>query len=189
MKNNRLQILFLSILISLLTFACTIFIGGPAYPEKSIPISTQAAGEFLTYIESAATAGSETGTVSIIITESQLTSYFAMKLADQTDPMITNPQVYLQDNEIQIFGTAQQGYFQATISIILTARVNEDGSLSIDFTSADLGPLPVPDGFADTLTSLIEEAFTGTIGPVATGIRLTDISISEGRLTLTGETR
>lgn len=112
-----------------------------------------------------------------------------MKLAGQSEPMITNPQIYLQDGQIQIFGTAQKGYFQATISVVLSAHINEDGSLNIALSSADLGPLPVPDGFTDTITSLIEEAFTGSIGPIATGLRVTSISISEGQIILTGKMR
>ena len=110
--------------------------------------------------------------MTLLISEAQLTSYLAGKLQIQAQPLFTDPQVYLQDGQIQIYGTAQQGYFQATIEIVVTAGVDDQGQLKIELTSADFGPLPIPAGLKDAVTAAIQEAYTGAIGPSAVGFRL-----------------
>jgi uncharacterized protein YpmS len=187
MKLNRFVLLAVLAVFVFVMLACTIFIGGPDYPDRTIPVSTEAVGELQASIEQALALGAATGQVTFTITEPQLTSYLAMKLQQQTDPFLTNPQVYLQDGQIQIYGTAVQGYFQATAAIILTAGVDDTGQLVIELTSADFGPLPVPEGLLDAITAMVEEAFTGAVGPVATGIRLTSITVANGVMTVTGQ--
>lgn len=189
MKPRNLKLLTILVFFVFTMLACTIFVGGPDYPDRAIPISTEAVGELQTSIEQAITLGADSGQVILIITEPQMTSYLAMKLQQQTDPFLTKPQVYLQDGQIQIYGTAEQGYFQATAVIILTAGIDDGGQLTLVLTSADFGPLPVPEGLLDAITTVIEEAFTGTIGPVATGIRITGITVADGMMSITGQIR
>ncbi len=174
-------ILLLSIL------ACTVNVGGPAYPTPAIPISTEAMGQLNATMEAAVSAGAGSGQVTLVINEEQLTSYLAYQLQSQTQPIITNPQVYLQDGQIRLYGTARQGYFEATASIILTAGIDQQGQLKIDLTSADFGPLPVPNGLLDVITGMVKEAYTGALGPVATGFRLTSIEIGNGTMTIVGQ--
>jgi len=182
-KNVSLAILF----ILLTMMACTIFIGGPEYPDRSVPVSTEAVGDLQQSIAEAIAAGAVTGEVTITISEVQLTSYLAMKLQAQADPLLTDPQVYLQDGQIQVYGRAHKGNLEATALIILTAGVDENGDLDIQLASANFGPLPVPTGLLEVLTAMIDEAFTGSVGPVATGIRLTDVTIADGVMTIRGE--
>ena len=189
MKKRKL-LLFTGISILVLAIlACTINIGGPAYPDQHITVSTEAAGEIQSVVQTAVAAGAETGQISLVLNETQLTSYLAYYLAAMSKPVFTDPQVYLQNSQIQIYGTASQGYFQATVSIVLTAGVDDQGQLKVVLTSADFGPLPVPAGLKDTVTAAIQEAYTGAIGPVATGFRLKNITIANGTMTITGMTK
>ena len=98
-----LLILFLSIL------ACTINIGGPAYPDQRIPVSTEAVGELQSAVETSVAAGEASGRVTLVITETQLTSYLAARLQSQAQPLFTDPQVYLRDGQIQIYRTGPTG--------------------------------------------------------------------------------
>jgi hypothetical protein len=175
--------LFLAIL------ACTINIGGPAYPDRRIPVSTQAVGELLSAVETAVAASADSGQISLVITEPQVTSYLATNLQTQTQPLFTDPQVYLQDGQIQIFGTARQGYFLATIELVVTAGVDAQGQLKIELTKADFGPLPVPAGLQEAVTAAIQEAYTGAIGPAAVGFRLESITVTDGTLIIVGRTK
>ena len=77
MSRNR-TLLFLTTLI-LATLACSMFVGGPDYPEGTIPVSTQAVESLKTQIEAAVQAGAESGVVTLQITEEQITSYIAFK--------------------------------------------------------------------------------------------------------------
>ena len=120
------------------------------------------------------------------MTEIQMTSFLYQKLQEQPDPFITNPQVYLRDGQIQIYGTAESGYFYATVTIILTAAPDENGQLTIELVDANFGPLPAPEGLKEAITAVVSEAYTGSLGPVATGFRIESITIEDGLITLTG---
>lgn len=183
-KKNFITFALMTLLLAII--ACTINIGGPAYPTPAIPISTEAILSLEQDIQTAVASGAQAGRITLVITEPQLTSYLAFKLETQSDPFITNPQAYLRDGQMQIYGTARQGYFEATVNIILTAGVDEQGQLKIELTSADFGPLPVPDDLKAAITTIIAEAYAGMLGPVATGFRLEGIIIADGTMTLTG---
>jgi hypothetical protein len=188
--NGRTKIFFAAALLLLLSvLACTINVGGPAYPTPTIPISTEAAGELNTNIQTAVAAGVDSGVITLVLTEPELTSYLYYRLANQTDPFITNPQVYLRDNQMSIYGTAAQGNFEAYVKIVVAASVDAQGQLQIDLTTVDFGPLPVPTGLNDIVTAVIKEAYTGALGPVATGFRLETINIADGTMTITGRTK
>jgi hypothetical protein len=178
----------ISILI-LAELACTMNIGGPAYSNRTIPVSTEAVGDLSSAIETELANGAESGQFTLKFTEIQLTSYLSYTLHAQSQPIITNPQVFLQDGKLQIYGTATQGYLQATLSMAFSVGVDEQGQLKIQLISADFGPLPVPNGLIEIATAAIQEAFTGAIGPAATGFRLLSVTIADGTMNIVGETK
>ena len=186
MVAKKLSLLFGPFVLSLAILACTVNIGGPAYPDQHIPVSTTAAGELQSALQTAAAMGKVSGRETLVLTESQLTSYLAARLGTQEHPLLANPQVYLRNGQVQIYGTAQQGYIQANIKIVVTAGVDEQGQPKIELTSADFGPLPVPAGLKDTITAVVQEAYTGAIGPTASGFLLESITISNGTMTIVG---
>ena len=187
MKTHKISLFICFIVMALAILACTMNIGGPDYPTLSIPVSTEAVGELQSSQETAVAAGAVTGQVTLTFTEPQLTSYLYYKLQSQDKPLITNPQVYLRDDQLQVYGTASEGYFEATARIILSAGVDDQGQLKIELTSADFGPIPVPDGLKDIITATIQEAYIGALGPVATGFRLQSVTISDGMMTIVGQ--
>lgn len=195
MKKSIPLPLFLAILI-LASIACTVFVGGPDYSDRApIPVSPEAAESLKEEIKRAFEAGAASGEVTINITETQITSVLMLRL--QTDqnlqqdekPLITEPQVYLRDGQMQIFGKTQQGMFTANIGIIVSVSVDENGRPKIEIVSADFGPLPAPEGLTATISAMIQEAYTGSVGPVATGLRIQTISIADGMMTITGRIR
>lgn len=195
MKKKQPLLLFLITLI-LTSLACTVFVGGPDYSDRApIAVSNEAAESLKEEIKRAFEAGAATGEVTINITETQITSVLALRL--QTDPnmqqdskpLITDPQVYLRDGQMQIFGKTQQGMFAANIGIIVSVGVDENSKPKIEIISADFGPLPAPEGLNNAISAMIDEAYTGSVGPVATGLRIQTISISNGVMTITGRIR
>lgn len=168
------------------TLACTIFVGGPDYPDTPIPVSTQAVGTLQDQVQQAVVNGAESGIVTFQINESQLTSYLAYQFQSESDPLLTDPQVLLRDGQMTIYGKAQSGMFIANLSIATQVSVDENGQPQIAITQSDFGPLPAPQGLNDAVSALLEEAFTGSLGPVATGFRLESITIADGVMTVTG---
>jgi len=184
MKKYRI-FLFFSLLI-FASLACSLFIGGPDYPEEKIPVSAQEVINLKVNIEEAVLAGAETGEITIQITEPQLTSFLAFKMADQENPPFTDPQVFLRDGQMKIYGRVERGFWNANVLVTLNVSIDQDGQPKLEIATADFGPFEAPNGLKQTLTAVITEAYTGSLGPVATGFRLDNITIEGGLMTVTG---
>ena len=174
-------------LIALLaaTLACSIFVGGPAIPTES-PVATPTAPSLSDQIDQAVTAAATSGEISLQITEGQLTSFLADKLSQQANPVISDPRVVLQSGQMIVYGKAVSGAFVANVSMTLQASVDSNGQPQIQVVKTDFGPIPAPQGFNDMITASFQEAFTGYLGPVATGFRLDSITIGNGVMTVSG---
>lgn len=157
--------------------------GGPKLPASPIPVSTEAAGEMQTTVQTAVAAAAQSGTLELTFNEEQITSYVAVKLAEQTEAPFTDPQIFLRDGKIQIFGTAHAGQLTANASIILSASVDAEGQLSLSVDQADFGPVPVPDNILQDVSTQLETALTEQTG---SNVTLTNVIIAEGTLQLTG---
>ena len=186
---NKKLILLSSIAALAITLACTIFVGGPEIPEPLIPISAEAVTSLQEQIKAAVEAGAVSGEVTLQISETQLTSYLAYKNVDNPNPMFTDPQVYLRDGQMRIYAKTQQGNFTANIGIILAVGLDAEGRPELQLVSADFGPFPLPEGLNKAITAVIEEAYTGALGPVATGFRIKSITIADGTMTVVGNIR
>jgi hypothetical protein len=162
------------------------FVGGPDYPVGTIPVSAEAVESLRLQIEAAVLAGTESGEVTLQISEDQITSYIAFRLAEQDNPALKNPQVFLRDGQMQVYGIVERGYFVANVLVALTVSVDDLGQPRIEIATADFGPFPAPDGLKQSITAVITEAYTGSLGPVATGFRLEHIDIGNGLITVTG---
>jgi hypothetical protein len=182
-------------LIATLTFlaaaslACTVFVGGPAYPDTSIPAPTGTAQSLQDQIQSALAEGAQTGNVTFQVNESQLTSYLTEKLQSQNDPLISDPQVLLRDGQLKVFAKVQSGIFSANVSLTMQVSVDENGEPRIVVTQTDFGPLPAPQGLNDAAGALVSQILTGSIGPAALGFRLVGVNIADGTMTITGRVK
>lgn len=184
------KIVFLTALTALATtLACAIFVGGPDYPQPPIPVSAEAVTSLQEQVKAAVEAGAASGEVMLFITETQLTSYLALKNPNDPTPMFTEPQVYLRDGQMRIYGKAQRGNFVANIGIVLAVGLDAEGRPELQLVSADFGPFPLPDGLNKAITAVIEEAYTGALGPVATGFRVQSITIANGIMAVVGSIR
>jgi hypothetical protein len=194
-KTYSFPLFLLSLVLT--SLACVVFVGGPDYSNlPPIPVSAEAAASIKDEIQRAVEAAADTGVITVNLTEPQITSYLAARL--QTDPslqqsdkkpLITDPQVYLRDGQMQIYGKTQQGLFTANIGVIVDMGVDANGQPQIDVASADFGPFPAPKGLKDAITAMVKEAYTGSLGPVATGLRIESISTANGVMTVTGRIR
>jgi hypothetical protein len=187
MNNKNFYLVFFFILLLLTSLACTIFVGGPDYPAQPIPVSTDEVQSMQAQIEQAFLAGAESGIVTLQITESQLTSYMTQKLQEQASPPFTEPQVLLRDGQMQMYGKINRGMFAANVLITMNVSIDPiTGLPKIEIAEADFGPFPAPEGLNTAISAVIDEAFTGSLGPVAIGFRLESITIADGIMTLTG---
>jgi hypothetical protein len=175
--------------LAVAALACQINVGGPETPEATVQVSTEAVDSLSNLWDTAITGAVESGQVTLVVNESQLTSLLAYRLQEEEDPFLRDPQVYLRDGQIQIFGTASQGALVASVRIVLSVEVDADGAPRLLLESADFGPWPIPEGLLTGLSAMVDEAFTGNFGPAATGFRLESIAINGGLMALTGRIR
>ena len=186
MNIHQKSILFGAICLMLATLACTLNLGGPSYPASVVPVSTQYIEDLQSSLSTAVASGAESGDVTLVFTEPELTSYLTYYLQAKSQPLITNPQIYLRDGQIQVYVTATKGFLETTALVILSAGVDDQDQLKIELTSANFGPLPVPDSVKEIITATLQEAYTGAFGPVASGIKLVSVEISDGNMSITG---
>jgi hypothetical protein len=183
----KYKILLPLLILIFASLACSIFIGGPDYPTQTVPVSTSDVPAMQTQMAQAFADGAQSGVVTLTITESQLTSIIAAKMAASESPAFTDPQVFLRDNQLQLYGKITRGSFTANILVIATVGVDPaTGTPKVEIVSADFGPFEAPEGLNSTVSAVVAEAFTGSLGPVATGFRLESITIANGVMTLVG---
>ncbi len=173
----------------LASLACRMDIGGPQAPGQppaaSALTATQAAQSWSSALEGAMVSGQLT----ILVTEEQLTSALAARVAQDETPTLTSPAVYLRDGQIQIFGEAAQGPVQMTLRLEITPIIDSQGRLGFEVSSADLGPFPAPRGLRDGLSAMLSEALAGSMGSLATGFRITSVAVADGQLAIVAELR
>lgn len=186
----KINLYFAIASLAFASLACSIFVGGPAYPQQTIPYSNEEALNFREQLEEALLTGAETGIVSLQVTESQLTAFIANRMSQQANPPFTDPQIFLRNGQMQMYGKITRGWFTANMLIVMNVSVDEaSGQPKIEVASADFGPFPAPEGINAAMTAMITEAFTGSLGPVAVGFRLEAIEIADGIMTLSGRIR
>lgn len=196
MRQSKYALPIFLLTLVLTSLACMINVGGPDYSSlPPVPVSTEYAQSIRDEVQRAFEEGAQTGSITLNLTEEQITSYLATRfqndpgLQRNSQPLITEPQVYLQDGQMQIYGKTQQGMFTANIGIVVSVGVDENGQPKIEIASADFGPLPAPEGLRDSVEAMVREAYTGSLGPVATGLRIETITIANGIMSVSGRIR
>lgn len=178
-----------SILASLFlaTLACQIDVGGPEPPYPLITADDQA-DDVTDLWQSALESALDSGEVMLVLDENQLNTFVAKRLAAE-DSLLHEPQVFLRQNAIQVYGYVIQGIIRANIHLSISPILDQEGRISFELTSASVGPVPVPEAVKNTISAILTEAFTGTLGSFATGIRISSLVINDGQLAIVGELR
>jgi hypothetical protein len=186
MHRRKISIFLGGAILLLALLACRLNLGGPAAPSPRIPVSTEAVTQVQSALDTAAAEAAQTGKATIQLTEAQVTSYLAAQLAQQSEPMFSDPQVLLRDQEVQVYGVVDQSVITAKIKIVLTMGVDPEGYPKIDLASANFGPLPVPQGLRETITNSIRQAYLSALGQAASSFHLDGISVENGSITASG---
>jgi hypothetical protein len=150
-----------------------------------IPVSSEAAGELQDALATAA-AAAKNGEVTIVMTEEQLTSSIALNLAANPDSPIKDPQVLLRNGKMTMTANATVQGIKSPVEIIMSAAPDAEGKLKVSIEEAKLGVLPLPAALRDSVSAMITELITGQVGTEGTGVKITAVTIADGKMTLTG---
>jgi hypothetical protein len=184
----RWPIKLVTAVVVLTSLSCSLHLGGPSPPAPRIEVKPKAASSLLR-LWNTEVLDADGGDIALIIDEQQLTSYLALYLTKAEAPIAIDPQVSLRRGDIQFYGTSRGGPFTASFLISLSPGVDSDGNIFLDLTATELGPFVVPEIIRHPLSAILTEALTGRIGPIATGIRINTIAISDGEMAIVGTLR
>lgn len=173
----------------LATLACQLRLGGPKPPSPPVDIPSDATARLKEAWTSALAAAGQTGEFTLTVNEAQLNGLLGEKLEAEANPPLIQPQVYLRQGQIQVYGVSTQGLVQARVHISIRPFIDPDGQLEFEIPSAEFGPLPAPDALKEAATDSINELFAGAIEQVAIGIRVTSIVISDGQMAIVATIR
>ncbi|MEJ5201314.1 MAG: LmeA family phospholipid-binding protein [Anaerolineales bacterium] len=164
------------------TLACRMNIGGPT-PERTVPVSTEALGQLDSALSTAFQA--DTNSITITVTEEQLTSFAAYRFTTNSDLSIQNPQIFLQNGQIEFYGQVEQGGVLFNAHITLQVYPDENGRLNVQITSIDLGPIPVTQTLQHQINDMVDQALSNTIESKTAGFYIQGITIANGKMVIT----
>jgi hypothetical protein len=173
-------------IITLISTACKISLGGNEPTAEPIPVSVDAAESIQTIIDSAIITDGQSKSVAFTVTEEQITSYAVLEMAKRPESNISNPQIYLRDGKIDVYAIYTQEYFDINIHLTLQAEIDANNELLVKIETVDLGNIPAPKSLLDTISSLIDETITNSLLPASTGFRMETIYIADGMATISG---
>lgn len=154
-----------------------------------IPISPASAQELEQNIQKASEEFLETGRLELTITELQLTSLVAEKISSQAEASFTNPQIKLQDGQIQVSGDLPQNGILLPVKANLSVAANEQGNLDYDFLSASLGPLSLPENIVNQISDYVRGIIDQNITTVTGNLFIEEVTIADGVMIIKGHSR
>ncbi len=133
-----------------------------------------------------AAALSGDGSVTVVFTEAQMTAYLQQRLESNPNNTFHNAQVFLRVGRIKVYGTLSAGGTSASAILVLRPEVTGEGKINLIMEQAQVGPLDLPAGLLSAVSNVLTEAFTGTVGSLATGFQVQEILVGEGQIAIRG---
>lgn len=182
--KNRFRLLIPVVALLAASLACQINLGTPT--DTPVPATPTPVPESLEQTIQTALPTSDSGEFTLTLTDGQLTEYVNKELAKQATPILNNAKVQLHQDQIELTGKASQGILNGDVRILMTATIDDQGQPKIEIQKADFGPMPIPAGILNGLSSMLDETLTSNLGMTATGFKLDAIQIEEGKMTILG---
>jgi uncharacterized protein YpmS len=121
--------------------------------------------------------------------ESQMTSLVASELQNQTDPALNNPQVRLRNGQIEFEADVNQSGLSLPLRLAVAVKVDDQGKPDYEITSANLGPLPLPESILEQFSNQLDLVLADQLKVDGKDLALDNITIQDGLMTATGHTR
>ena len=185
MKSSKIQIFIVILLLATLTLACRMNVGGPK-PDEEILVSPDTAAEITKDLNSAGVDTQAGNSIVLSFSQEELTSYLTYEV-DTSTYGVTNPQVFLEDGLILIYGQFEQNLISGNLKITLQPYLDSSGTLKVDLVSVDLGPVPAPDSLLNSLSGTLDQSLQNIVGSLPEGYQISSIEITNGLMTIVAE--
>lgn len=120
------------------------------------------------------------------LTEQQLTSWLALELQNSPDLPLSDAQIYLRDETIQIWGTVNGASNSTSALVTGTLSVNSAQKPELKIVSVQIGQQVIPSFLIAQAETWLNQTLLEEIEAQAPGLKLTSISINNGTLVITG---
>ncbi|MCQ3935904.1 MAG: hypothetical protein DPW18_02535 [Chloroflexi bacterium] len=158
--------------------------GAPERPGDEIIISEQSGMEAKALLEnSLPQPGSLT---SLTITEQQLTSWLAMELLESPDLPLSQPQVYLRDGKIQVWGVVTGSGDSTAALIVGELKIDGDKKPYFEIESMQIGQQVIPDLILSQMETWLNQMLLESINEQAPGLQVMNIKVTSGLITISG---
>jgi tetratricopeptide (TPR) repeat protein len=123
---------------------------------------------------------------SVTLSEQQLTSWLAMNMKNNPDLPLSNIQVYLRDGKVQIWGMVAGTSDSTSALIVGNLKIDSDGNPVMGIESMQIGQQVIPGILLSQAESWLNQAMLDEINSQAPGLKLMNIDISSGLISMSG---
>ncbi len=169
------------LLLGLACGPCNLFSAEVPTPPHPIAISTEAAAQLESRIQQ--NLGGEPGKQFIMrMTDTEVSSLLATKLAEYDESPVANPQVWFTKGRIYGTGRLVNVFpVETNFFVVATARI-QDGQVRIAIEKSAAGALPIPNRVLTTFSKSINE----TVDELQLDLEVTALEILEGEAIIRG---
>ena len=158
-------------------------------PENDVPLATEALSvPGVNQADPNPDTGFH-GLEPIIVTEAELTALMEDELQQRIGDQISNLQVDLQSEQIQILGDVNTQGIAAPVKVVIDVSVDPVGRPTLNIISSNIGPFPVPGDLVAEIEVMINTAFQEKVIALAPNMNIDDIVIQNGVMTIYGHSR
>jgi tetratricopeptide (TPR) repeat protein len=158
--------------------------GAPPRPGAEIIPSNSIAEEARAIIQKSMPKPGSLASVSL--SEQQLTSWLATELQNNPDLPLSDIQVYLRDDKIQLWGMVAGSSNSTSALIVGNMMIDSNGNPLIRLESMQIGQTVIPGLLLSQAESWLNQALTDEVNKQAPGLKVMNISINSGLLTMSG---
>ena len=183
MKKNKLIIILTLLTILMVNAACRL--PGRKPETTPVPISTEAAEQFEENLESAAENFKSSESITLTLSQEEITSYIVSNLPPDSEFQVTNLQVLLDNGQIELYGNVDQGMISADAKIVIKPYIDAFGQLKSEITEFNVGPFPISQSMKDNLSAQIDDAIINALQSNGNDIIVQSVDINNGQMIIT----
>ena len=174
------------LLIATLTLAClpNSLAQGPELPGGAVQVSEEAAKRLEGKVAEAFQQN-PSGQFTIHATDEEVTSWVALRVANQPETMIADPQIRFTQGKVFAAVTMVGALpFRLRIALVASAQIVDD-QVKFEIEKSSAGPFPVPKALLETLSKSVNE----TLLEAQLDVQVTSIEILESEAVVAARLR
>jgi hypothetical protein len=123
---------------------------------------------------------------SVTLNEQQITSWLAMQMKNSPDLPLSDVQVYLRDDKIQIWGMVKGSTNSTSALIVGKLSFDSNGLPGVNVESIQIGQQTIPDILLSQADAWLNQLISEAINKQVPGLEVMNISINNGLITMSG---